>query len=254
MAKDGSLARARKGTGTFTTSHSRSLLQTMRTLRTRALASLVGLASLTAVPSTAAPRLRSADAAITFTSPTSCEVTLTLSVVDASEVEHRLEIVPGSRVDLVGVERATAVGPAADIGRTRALTLRPGAADYTLRYHVDLAADRPHRCPLWLPAAPADGRSRNVRLTVAVPDGASPAGTMPTLAWNGSRGTAAVGHLPSFVLVPFTPPGAPRPWDVARVMDAVALATLAFASLAWWWRERRRRERADLRTRAEAHG
>src|SRR6266566_3827343 len=50
----------------------------------------------------AAPVLRSADLEITVTSPTSCEVAMALAVEDASEIEHRIEALEGSRIELAG--------------------------------------------------------------------------------------------------------------------------------------------------------
>jgi hypothetical protein len=85
---------------------------------------------------------------------------------------------------------------------------------------------------------------------VTVPDGASAAGTMPAFSWTGSRGDAGVPHLPSVVIVPFAAAGAPRPWDVSRVMDAVAIVTLAACSLLWLRRARARRRLAGS---ARAH-
>lgn len=201
----------------------------------------------------ATPVLRVADAEVRFTSPTECEVVLTSAVDGASTVEHRLEVVSGSRVELVEVSGASIERPPFDIGRTRAIVVRRADGAYGLTYRVELPSDRAFRCPLWVPTVPADGRSREVRLVVYIPDGASPAGTMPAIAWTGSNGTATMSHLPSFVLVPFAAAGFPRPWDVSRVMDAVALTTLVVASLIWLQRTRSRRWRAG-QTRAEAHG
>lgn len=188
-----------------------------------------------------APVLQSAVVEVRFLSPAVCQVALTSAVGDAATVEHRIEVTHGTEVELVNLRGGSMEQPPVDVGRTRALVVRPAAREYTLDYHVSLPPDRVHRCPLWLPAAPADGRSRNVRIEVGIPDGASPAGTMPALAWAGSLGTATVGHLPSFVLVPFAAPGAPRSWDVSRVMDVVAIATLGLASLVWVRRARSRR-------------
>ena len=65
---------------------------------------------------------------------------------------------------------AAAVEPPRDIGRTRQLRLTaPEGAPYSLRYRVTQRDVRRYRCPLWLPTVAADGRSRRVRLAVAVP-------------------------------------------------------------------------------------
>ncbi len=183
----------------------------------------------------AAPVLTNADAAVRFTSPLACEVALTLTVTGATDVEHRLELLEGASVRLVALERAVEARPAQDIGRTRTLVVAPaaGAPQYVLRYRIQQARSRPGRCPIWLPTVPTDGRSRSVRVTIDLPDGQTASGTMPTFAWQGTRGTAVLAHLPAFVIVPFADAGAPRPWDIARVMDAVALASLAVASAVW---------------------
>ncbi len=205
----------------------------------RALA-LAGAAWLLALPSAAAPVLTSATARIAFRTPTACEVTLTLAVSGATEVEHRLEALEGSQTQLVEVGGGVQVGLAREIGRTLSLVVRPGGANYTLHYRVTQPGDRPYRCPIWLPAAPTDGRTRNVRLSAAVPPGTSAHGTMPAFAWTGPEGAATLGHLPAFVIVPFAVAGSPPPWDVSRVMDAAAVGTLALASAVWLRRQQGR--------------
>lgn len=200
-----------------------------------------------------APVLRSAVVEVRFLSPVVCEVAMTSAVDGAATVEHRIEVAPNTQVELVNLRGGSMERPPAAVGRTRALVVRPAGGDYTLDYRVQMPPDRAHRCPLWLAAVPADGRSRNVRIEVAIPEGATPAGTMPAFSWAGALGTATVGHLPSFVLVPFATPGTPRPWDVSRVMDTVAVATLVLASLAWMWRARSGHSRAAA-ARAGAHG
>jgi hypothetical protein len=192
-----------------------------------------------ASPARAAPAvLRSADVRIIMTAPSACEVVLSVAL-DAlpASVEHRLELLDGATVTLVGSGSA-ATDPPHDVGRTRALTVRPTAPSYTLSYHVRQPPSGVFRCPLWLPTTPADGRSRAVRLSVRVPDGARPAGTMPAFAWSGGVGTATLGHLPAFVRVPFAANGVPAPWDLARLMDGVSLGVLAVASLVFWRRTR----------------
>jgi hypothetical protein len=196
-----------------------------------------------AAKAAAAPVLTAAEAVIRFTSPLQCDVRLTLAVSGGADVEHRLELLEGARVELAGIEGATEARPAREIGRTRALVLTPTTpgASYTLAYRVAQSTTRPNRCPLWLPTAPADGRSRNVRLTVHLPGDTVASGTMPAFTWEGAVGTAVVPHLPAFVVVPFTGAGQTRPWDVSRVMDAVALGTLALASAVWLRRQQRAR-------------
>src|SRR5918993_900531 len=83
------------------------------------------LAALSLLPATiaAAPLLRAADAQIAFLSPTSCSVGLTLTVDGASEVEHRIEVVEGARVTLLGVEGAIG-GDIRTIGRAQPRSAR----------------------------------------------------------------------------------------------------------------------------------
>ncbi|MEZ5293218.1 MAG: hypothetical protein R2745_19205 [Vicinamibacterales bacterium] len=196
------------------------------------------LAASASAPAAAAPVLRSATVEIRFTAPTACDVSLAVTVDGATTVEHRLEVLPGGRARLVDVQRAAIAAAAADVGRTRALVVEPAGGEYTLRYAVEQPPDRPFRCPVWLPAAPADGRSRNVVLRVALPAGARAAGTLPAFAWNGALGEATMGHLPAFVLVPYAEPGQPVPWDISRVMDGFTVAALVAGSLLWLRRAR----------------
>ena len=63
---------------------------------------------------------------------------------------------------------------------------------------------------------------------------------MPTFAWTGTQGSATLPHLPAFVIVPYAAAGGSRPWDVSRVMDAVAIGTLVFASAVWLRRQKGR--------------
>lgn len=198
---------------------------------------VVGLAAVVH----AAPVLREARADIRMTSPAACEVALTLTVEGAAEITHRLDTRTGTRVDLLGVEGARVTAPPNDVAHTRALTVQPSARPYTIRYRVELPSGREYHCPIWLPAAPADGRSRAVVIDVMLPDGAVAAGTMPALRWTGASGVATTGHLPAFVVVPYAAAGEPRAWDVSRVMDAVAVATLVAASLLWLRRAGARR-------------
>jgi hypothetical protein len=208
--------------------------------RCAAVVAVTLLASCLPAIAMAAPVLTAAEAVIRFTSSTQCEVTLTLAVSGAAEVEHRLELLEGAHVELTSVAGAAAASSPRTIGRTSALVLAPAkpGATYTIAYRVTQAPARPYRCPVWLPTAPADGRSRNVQLHVHVPAGARPGGTMPGFVWTGERGQATLGHLPAFVRVPFTAAGAQPSWDVSRVMDVVTLLVLAGASGLWLRRAR----------------
>ena len=190
----------------------------------------------------AAQRLLKAEAVVAFRAPGACEVALTVAVAGADVVEHRLEVIDGAAVELLDVQGAQPERAATDIGRTRSLRLVPASPEstYTLRYRVSQGPSHPYRCPMWLPTAPADGRSRHVQIAVSIPDGAVAAATMPAFAWADTRGTAVLAHLPSVVVVPFTAAGSARSWDIAQVMDAAALATLV-AATAFWLRQRKAR-------------
>ena len=189
----------------------------------------------------AAARLAAADVRVVFESPLACTVELGVTIVDAAQVEHRVEILEGGRVDLIDVTGATPAGPPTDIGRTRALTLRPEGSSYTLRYRAQLPEARTGRCPLWIPTVAAGVTAASVRVTTRLPKGARAAGTMPTFRWNGDEGTATIGHLPAFVRVPYAMPGEPAPWNIGRLMDMFSIATLVVATLAWSRRQRRSR-------------
>jgi hypothetical protein len=185
-----------------------------------------------AAAATAAPSVRSAEVRVEFASPTACSVDLTVAV-GAGEVEHRLDAPRGSRIELVEVRGADTVRGPADAGQTKALVLRPGSQDYTLRYTVEQPPERAGRCPLWIPTVPTEGRMQAVRIVARIPPGATAVGTMPAFAWSGNEGTATIGHLPAFVRVPYALAGEPRPWNVALVMDVVSIVTLAGATLIW---------------------
>ena len=186
-----------------------------------------------ALPAVAAPVLRGAEVLVEFQSPTACVVSMTLNVEGAGQVEHRVEVVDGARIELSEIRGAAQVGDARAIGRTRALVVRPAGAAYTLRYAVEQPRASAGRCPLWVPTVPADGRSQAVALRVRIPAGATASGTMPGLAWAGQEGSATLGHLPAFVRVPYAMPGEPTPFDIAFAMDVVAIGTLFLASAAW---------------------
>jgi len=198
-----------------------------------ALGCLLVAFSLGPCTAAAAPVLRAAEARVEFQSATSCTVELALTVDGAAEVEHRVEVVDGARVELIEIRGATATGDPRMIGRTRALVLRPGGATYVLRYAVEQPSSRASRFRLWIPSVSADVLSQPVRIRVRIPAGATAAGTMPGLAWSGGEGSATLGHLPAFVRVPYAMPGDPEPLDIAFVMDLVAIVTLVVASAAW---------------------
>jgi hypothetical protein len=196
----------------------------------------------TSAAAMAAPVLRSAEVRIAFQSPAACSVDLSVTIEQASQVEHRIEILDGARVDLIGVTGAAPVAAPRDVGRTRALVLEPEAATYILRYTVEQPVGPVGRCPLWIPTVPADLRAASVRLIARLPGGARASGTMPSFTWSGDEGTAAIGHLPAFVRVPYAMPGEPAPWNIAAIMDAASIAVLLASTLAWA-RHRRRRNR-----------
>lgn len=209
----------------------------------RSLAGAVWLAAGMLRTAEAAPVLTSAEVAITFSAPAVCEVTLTVAITEAADVEHRLEVLDGSRVELLEVTGAAPARDPHDIGRTLAVRMAPttpGEA-YALRYRVTQEAAHRDRCPLWLPTVPTDGRSRPVRIAVTVPDGATASATLPAFTWTGARGTASLAHLPAIVIVPFALAGQPRPWDISRAMDVTAIATLVGATAVWLRRQRRPR-------------
>lgn len=183
----------------------------------------------------AAPLLQGADAAIRFESPTACTVVLSLTVSGGGEIEHRLELMDSAATELLGLVGGRGVGAPRDIGRTRALHVVPAAAGaaYTLRYRVTQPVAHRFRCPIWLPTATTDGRSRGVQIAVTVPAGTTASATMPAFTWTGPRGTAHLAHLPAFVIVPFFRPGEPRPWDITRVMDLATIVSLVGATALW---------------------
>jgi hypothetical protein len=210
------------------------------TLSRGALACLLAALTCAPISSFAAPVLRDAGVRVEFRSPTTCVVDLTVNVEGAAQVEHRVEVVAGARVELSELRGASQLGEAWMVGRTRALVVRPAGAAYTLRYAVEQPQSSAGRCPLWIPSVPADGRSQAVALRVRVPAGATVSGTMPGLAWVGREGSAMLGHLPAFVRVPYGMTGEPAPFNIAVAMDVVAVVTLILAS-AFWARRRPRR-------------
>jgi len=195
------------------------------------------------------PVLRSADARIIITSRTSCDVRLSVTVEGATQIEHRLAVGDGDDRPSVDVDGARLLEPIRDVGATLSLRVQPTGASYVLHYSirhqprrngsVDAVQDR---CPIWLPTIPTDGRSRAVRMTVELPPGSTagaPGTTLPAFTWKGTVGTAALGHLPSMVHVPYSSNGETAPWSLPRAIDTLAIGTFAAATAVWIWRVRR---------------
>jgi hypothetical protein len=189
-----------------------------------------------AAPARSAPLLRSTTIDVAMESPTRCTVTMTVAVEGAGEVEHRVESFPGSAIELLTLSGAVQAGVIREVGPTRALVVRPDASSYTVGYRASQPPDRAGRCPIWVPALPTDGRSRDVRLTVTLSDRATAGYSMPPLAWAGSIGTAALGHVPAFVRVSA---GQSSRWNVATAMDAAAVVIFAGATVLWMRRRGR---------------
>jgi len=183
--------------------------------------------------------LRGADVAITITSPTSCEVTMTLTVEGTPEIDHRISQANGAEIELLETRGAQMVSDVRQIGRTQSLVLRAGAAAYEIHYRVREPVERADRCPIWLPALATDGRSRVIGIRVRLPPGAMPGHSMPPLDWAGTHGSVRLGHLPAFVRVPYAPDGESPGWSIGQVMDAVAVFFVAAATALWTWRKRR---------------
>lgn len=197
---------------------------------------------LTPLAGVAAPVLRSADIAITITSPLTCEVTMALTIDGAPEVEHRVEAFDGGDVELIATPGARPMGEPRRVGSTQSLMLRPEQPAYTLHYRVTQPERRAERCPMWLPTVPTDGRTRGVRLRVDLPASTTPGGSMPPFTWDGTRGTTMLGHIPAFVRVPYGDPHRSLGgggWDIGAVMDAAAIVVFVAASGIWAWRRKR---------------
>lgn len=161
-----------------------------------------------------------------------------LSVSADGPVDHRIEIGDAAAIDLSAVRGARQLGAPQAIGRTRSLVLDPDPQEYEIAYSVRRSV-APDRCPLWVPAAPADGVSRAVRISVDLPAGSSARATMPAFTWSGAQGTTTLGHVPAFVRLPFGPATDAAPWDIAAVMDVVTLVIFVGASGIWLWRRKR---------------
>ena len=183
-----------------------------------------------------------------MTSPASCDVraTYTIDTPGPTDVEHRIRAFDGTTIELLNVGGAAVAAPAGVRGRTQSVVLRLGGAGpqvYTVHYRAGLPASQPYRCPLWLPTVPADGRSRAVEIIATIPPTASPSGSaFPALTWRGSRGAATLGHLPAIVLVRYSLAGeaSGAGWDVARVMDTVAVGLLVVGTAIFAWRRKGR--------------
>jgi hypothetical protein len=189
--------------------------------------------------SQAAPVLRSADIRIVIRTADTCDVSMAFAVTDGGVLDHRIRVPDDhTSVDLQSIRGARAVQESRAIGRTRSLVLETGSQPYELAYSVRKTHTE-DRCPLWVPAAPADGVSRAVRISVELPAGMVAAGTLPAFRWNGGTGIATLGHIPAFVRVPYTPAGESSWWSVTTAMDALAVAVFAAASVLWMLRRRR---------------
>lgn len=179
---------------------------------------------------------------ITFHSARSCAVSAAYSVdLDAEpSLVHRLTLLDGATVHLDGVDGDVSAGAPEIDGRARLLHVTSraqGVVTYRVRYRIEQPEAGAYRCPVWLPAAPTDGRTQAVLLTVAVPGEEPPAGAFPAFGWDGPRGSARLGHGPAFVRVPFGPEG--DAVHVNRLMDLVALAALVSGTVLFAWRRRR---------------
>ncbi len=202
------------------------------------------------VSAQSAPRLAGAQIRVAYAANGGCDVSMKVALEPPAprEVDHRLRVDPGARVEDV---RAGAPGGAlaalepAGAGRVASVRVPTGSADgYELRYRVlPDPGGRTGRCPVWVPTVPAPSGRQNVRIEVLLPEGVD-AGpdTFPGLRWDGRTATAALNHVPAFVDVSLVEAGTPgSPWrrlGLHRAVDAAALSVLALATL--WWTLRRR--------------
>jgi len=164
---------------------------------------------------------------------------MALAIDGGADIDHRIATFDGTRIELGAVRGADHVDAVRTIGRTQSLVLRPAAGSYEFSYHVEQPADRDHRCPIWVPAVPTDGRSRAVRLDIDLPAAATPGASMPAFNWTSGHGTATLGHIPAVVRFPYASPGEARGWNINSMMDALAIAVFAGATAIWTWRIRR---------------
>lgn len=195
----------------------------------------------------AADVLREARVRIAMADPVTCSVTASIAVSldTGSDVEQRLQRLDGAQVELLAISGAERSAAPRTIGTTEALLIRfptAGTYRYEVRYRVKQPDEWAYRCPVWLPAVAADGRSRNVAIEVVLPPDARPAGgAFPAFQWNGATGRATLGHLPAFVRLPYVAPGETRPpmRDLGRLMDLTAVGLLLGGTAAWVARRRR---------------
>lgn len=194
--------------------------------------------------------LRQARITIVVDTPYSCDVTAAYSIdaPNESEIEHRIQLFEGASVELIEITGAAQqIDSPKVIGRTQSISVRLAAAapaTYGVRYRVRQPADWAYRCPMWVPTTPTDGTSQPVAIDVELPPAArASGGGVPAFRWAEARGTAILGHVPAFVRVPYATEGGPAPprsWDVARLMDLLAVAILAVGSALWVWTRKRR--------------
>lgn len=184
---------------------------------------------------------------IAMTNPHTCDVTtsIALRLDRADDIEQRVQRLDGSQVELLGITGAVQAAPPRSIGVTEAFVLRfpnAGNARYEVRYRATQPDEWAYRCPVWLPAVAADGRSRNVEIEVTLPPAAEPTGgSFPAFQWQGATGRATLGHLPAFVRLPYAARGESRApmRDLGRMMELLAIAMLV-AGMALWVARRRR--------------
>lgn len=201
--------------------------------------------ALAAVPTPLAAQavLRQAEIAVTYADRLSCEVEARFRVSPgpASVIEHRLPTAEGSAVALIDASRPVqAPRPA---GRTQVLEIPAAAGEeaYGFRYRVVQPPDLAYRCPLWLPTTPADGQSRGIEVRVSLPAGAAATGGgFPSFDWGPDGGRTLLGHVPAFVVVPFSEAGTPAAgaWNLSRIMDTTAVLLLVTGMAAFILRKR----------------
>ncbi len=161
-----------------------------------------------------------------------------LAIDGSIAIDHRIEAADETQINVSALRGAGQLTAPRTIGRTLSLTLEPRSREYELAYTVQRIASL-YRCPVWVPAVPADGVSRQMRISVELPPGTSPRGTMPAFIWKATTGTTTLGHIPAFVRVPFAPHGTNDVWDVSTTMDVLTIAVFAAASSIWIWRRKR---------------
>ena len=214
--------------------------------RWSARAGVLAVLILGAAVGSAANELSEARVRIVMADAVTCDVTATFAVAldRDGDIEHRLQRLEGSHVDLLEITGAEQAAPARSIGLTESVTVRfpnAGSYRYELRYRVRQADDWAYRCPVWLPVVAAH-RPRAVEIEVTLPPDAQPAsGSFPALLWSGGTGRATLGHLPAFMRIPYAAPGEPRSptRDLGRTMDFAAIGILVAGTAVWVVRRRR---------------